>query len=88
MTSNRDRAARIMPLLEAHAVAQFQPLPDDLSDACQDVLTDLMHFCEARCLDFDDILRLATLAYRKETDGPSPLPLPVPLGAAPVLWRG
>lgn len=77
--SNLDRAARILPVLEAHAIAQFQPRTDDLADAVQDVLTDLMHFCEVHHLDFDDLLHLSDMAFRAEMEGPSPLPLPIPL---------
>lgn len=78
-TTNHDRALRIIPVLEAHALAQGASVPEDKAEAVQDLLTDLMHFCEVKGLDLDDCLNLADLTYQTEMEGPGPLPLPDPL---------
>jgi hypothetical protein len=79
--TNAQRAERIVALMAPYAQAAGLT-PEDAQDesACAlDLLTDLMHFCEQRGHDFDDLLNLADLAYRAEQEGPGPLPLPEPL---------
>lgn len=84
--TTEQRANRIPPVLDAHAEAQRAELPPDTPMAdvdtaaqVQDLLSDLVHFCDQQGLDFDDLLHLSDLAYRQELEGPSPLPLPDPL---------
>lgn len=40
----------------------------------QDLLSDLMHFCDTQGLSFDDILRRARSHYAAETEGPEAQP--------------
>lgn len=81
-TTNHDRALRIIPVLEAHAAAQGASVPEDKAFAVQDLLNDLMHYCDDHGLDFEDCLNLADLTYQTEVEGPGPLPLPDPLISA------
>ena len=77
--TSSDRAARIEAVLAAHAFAQGEDIPADRAEAVQDLLTDLMHYCEVKGIDLDDSLNLADLTYQTEMEGPGPLPLPEPL---------
>lgn len=77
--TNTDRAARIDAVLAAHAVAQNDHTPEDKAEAVQDLLTDLMHYCDTNGIDLDDCLNLADMTYQTEQEGPGPLPLPDPL---------
>jgi hypothetical protein len=84
--TNAQRSHRIHDALIAHTAAQVvEGTPVETlhtlseADKAQDLLSDLMHWCEAHEVDFDDLLNLSDLAYRRELEGPGPLPLPDPL---------
>jgi len=74
--TNTQRVQRIVAALAAHEAAQaaegekIEEITE--GDRAQDLLTDFMHFCDDRELDFDDLLRLADLGYRSEIDQPPP----------------
>ena len=61
-------AARKPPpiIVEESRLAHAQKLPDHVSD----LLADLMHYCAAHKIDFDDQLRLCRLHFKAETEEP------------------
>ncbi len=77
-TTNTERANRLLPVLKAHAEAMHAEALDH-AEGVEHLLCDIMHFCDQMGLDFDDLLHLADMCYRAESEGPSPLALPDPL---------
>lgn len=71
--TNEQRAQRIAAVLATYAESQKDetnaPLAVTEADLAQDLLTDLMHFCDAHGLDFDDLLNLGHMAYLEEAEG-------------------
>lgn len=71
--TNKQRSQRIAAVLATYAESQKAetnaPLAVTEADLAQDLLTDLMHFCDAHELDFDDLLNLGHMAYQEEAEG-------------------
>lgn len=61
MPINEERATRARTALLAHYNNIFTEIID--------LITDLMHLCEAEAIDFDECLRLANLHFDAETGG-------------------
>lgn len=76
-TTNAQRVERIVAALAAHAAPQIEEGVERKeiteADRAQDLLTDLMHFCDARGMDFDELLYSADRVYRTEATSPNPL---------------
>lgn len=70
--TNTQRASRIVACLKAHEDAEVAEgnHPEQITDAdrAQDMLTDLMHWCDQNEIDFDDLLNLSDMAYRSEIE--------------------
>ena len=64
--TNADRAARINAVLSVYSpMLSDGNGPFDDSDP-QDLLTDLMHWCNQNAIDFEDILHYATMNFQAE----------------------
>jgi hypothetical protein len=64
--SNLQRAAWAEQGLQAFADQVHMSLNDELEDIVADFLSDLMHFCDARNLDFNALLLRAADYYDSE----------------------
>jgi len=66
--ANEERANRIVSVMNEYCqVLEGRVFNDDDGDIT-DLLTDLMHFCEQKGIDFATCLRMARTHYAAETD--------------------
>ena len=51
------------------ALAAYPSMQDDTATNLRDLLTDLMHLCDARDINFDEELVMARANHRREVTG-------------------